>query len=342
MSLRVGLLYNLKSERPQEEEEPPDADAELDSVETISAITQALIWAGHEVIPIEADLEAYAKLRDTRIDVAMNIAEGTRGPSRESQIPAILDMLGIPYTGSGVLTLAVSLDKPVTKKLFQYHGVPTPRFVTVPQGKGIPNFDLNYPLFVKPAREGSSKGITPASRVNTELELVRQVEAIHRLYKQDALVEEFIEGREFTVGILGNDNPYMLPIGEICFNEVPEEHKGIYTHKFKTEWNGDKYFLCPAPISEETATLLYDVAYNAYCAVGCVDVARLDIRLSDEGKPYVLEINPLPGLCPRSSDLPRMAAAAGLSYNILINAILNYTLQRYGLSPSDHILTRTA
>lgn len=334
MALTVGLLYNLGKGEPPEEGEPPDAHAELDGEHTVAAVAEALRWAGHDVVPMEASSNVWEKLQTQPLDIAFNMTEGVRGGSRESQVPAVLEMLGIPYTGSGVLTLAVSLDKPTSKKLFAYHGVPTPRFRVVPPGKRADLRGLRFPLFVKPAHEGSSMGITPESVCRDRRALDEQVAYVHRYYRQEALVEEFLEGREFTVGIVGNEDPLVLPIMEINFNLCPPEHGAVYSYHFKTEWDADGYYLCPAPVGEDLAALLRKTAQDAFRALGCLDVGRVDIRLGRDDLPQVLEVNPLPGLTPAFSDLPRVALAAGIPYERLVNLILDAALERYGLVPA--------
>ncbi|MGB9867379.1 MAG: D-alanine--D-alanine ligase family protein [Bacillota bacterium] len=328
----VGLLYNLGKYEPPEEGEPPDAHAELDGEGTVLALADAIRWAGHDVVFIEGNLNAYQKLREARIDLAFNICEGLRGESRESHIPAILEMLGIPYVGSGVLTLAVALDKPVAKKIFSFHGIPTPKFAVLHPGDQIDCSNMRFPMFVKPAHEGSSMGVTPRSRVNNQQELEEQVTMIWKFYKQAALVEEFLSGREFTVGVIGNRDPWTLPIMEINFAECPEDHGQIYSRQFKEAWADDKYYMCPAPVSEELAGWLRRTAVEAYKAIGCRDFGRVDLRLDQDGIPNVLEINPLPGMAPGFSDFPRAAEAAGLNYNELVAIILDEAAGRLGLS----------
>ncbi|HHV79267.1 MAG TPA: ATP-grasp domain-containing protein [Firmicutes bacterium] len=328
----VGLLYNLGKYEPPDEGEPPDAHAELDGESTVLALADAIKWGGHEVVFIEGDVCAYAKLREAKIDLAFNICEGLRGESRESHIPAILEMLGIPYVGSGVLTLAVALDKPVAKKIFAYHGIPTPKFRVFEPQDTIDCSGMRFPLFVKPAHEGSSMGVTPNSKVNNEEQLVEQVRMVWRFYKQAALVEEFLTGREFTVGIIGNRIPWTLPIMEINFGECPADHGNVYSRQFKDAWSDDKYYLCPAPVDAELEATLKDTAIKAYTALGCRDFGRVDLRLDADGIPNVLEINPLPGMAPGFSDFPRAAEAGGLSYNELVCTVLDEALKRLGLN----------
>lgn len=332
MGLTVGLLYNLGKYDPPEEGEPPDIHAELDGEGTIVGIAEALRWGGHEVVFIEGNEDAWDTLRRTRIDIAFNICEGLRGASRESHIPAMLEMLGIPYTGSNVLTLALALDKAMAKRIFQQANIPTARFTVFGPNDEVSSRGLRLPLFVKPAWEGSSIGVSPASLVRNEDELVRQVGYITNSYKQPALVEEYLEGREFTVGMIGNATLEMLPIREIRFDHCPAEHGPIYSYQYKSEWDKEEYFPCPADIPAELAARIRAVAVSAFRALECRDVGRVDIRLDADGVPNVIEINPLPGLAPGFSDLPQAAARGGMSYNELINRILDAAVERCGLA----------
>ncbi len=202
--LTVALLYNLKQNAPHAEGEPWDAWNELDSEKTVMGIARALRAGGHEVIEMEGDITLPQKLSHYAVDIAFNTCEGHRGPSREAQIPAVLDALGIPYTGSGVMTMAVSLDKPMTKRVLSFYDLPTPRFQTMLTGDEPLDSRVKFPLFVKPSREGSGIGITAQSICRNARELRAQVRSILQAYHQPALVEEFIDGREFTIGLLGN------------------------------------------------------------------------------------------------------------------------------------------
>lgn len=330
MALTVGLMYNLGKNDPPAEGEPPDANAEFDSETTVVAIAGAIAAAGHSVVRIEGDEDAYGHLRRIRPDIVFNICEGRRGGSRESQIPAILEMLGIPYTGSGILPMAVSLDKAAAKKMFQYHGVSTPAFRAFAPGDPVEWTGLRFPLFVKPANEGSSMGIAPQSKVNTPVELTERVLYIHQAYRQTALVEEFIDGREFTVGMVGNGQMTIFPIMEILFDQVPSEHGNIYSYHFKQKWGEDwSYYRCPAALDEPMESAIKQAAVGAVRALGVCDVARVDLRLGPDGVPYVLEVNPLPGLSPGYSDMVRQAERGGWSYNDLVQGILQTALARY-------------
>ncbi|HSW11114.1 MAG TPA: hypothetical protein VLK32_09450 [Bacillota bacterium] len=331
MGLRVGLLYNLGKDELPAEDEPPDIHAELDGEETIESLTDALRQDGHEVVRVEANEFAWPVLRNGQLDIVFNMAEGLRGESRESHFPAMLEMLGIPYVGSGVLALALSLDKPMAKRVFMAEGIPTPAFEVVEPGAVPGTHHLRYPLFVKPAHEGSSMGIGPESVVYDQSALEQMVAHVHRWYRQPALIEEFLSGREFTVGILGNDEPYFLPIIEVNFEPCPVDHGRVYSYQFKREWDDGKYYLCPAPVTALDAELLRSIALRGSRALGCLDVVRVDLRLDADGVPNVLEVNPLPGMRPGFSDLPRMAEVAGMTYPELVNRILEEAMIRHGL-----------
>lgn len=326
----VGVMFNLKGD-PPDDAEPPDSHAELDSESTVDAVAEALRAYGHDVYLIEGNDAAYLKLLQRRLDIVFNMCEGLRGESRESHIPSILEMLGIPYTGSGVLTLAMTLDKPLTKKVLSFHGIPTPKFRVYEPGDRVYGRGLEFPVFAKPAHEGSSMGITPNCRCEDLPQLRAQVERLWDLYKQPVLVEEYLPGQEFTVGILGNMKPVIFPVMEINFDAIPKEHGRIYSRQFKTDWYDDVYYLCPAPISPELESKIKDTAFKTYRILGCRDLARVDLRLDSKGVPNVLEVNPLPGMAPGFSDYPRIAEKGGWSYTELVNGILETALRRYNL-----------
>ncbi len=331
MSLKIALLANLKKNAPHYPGEPKDRWSELDSERTMEAITAALREGGHEVTFIEGDKRLYHKLERGNFDIAFNICEGHRGDARESQVPAILEMLGLPYTGSKVLSLALTLDKSMAKRILASHGLPTPRFQVFESPYDPLDPALRYPLFVKPSREGTGMGISKDSVVRDEGELRAQVCWLMETYREPALVEEYIKGREITVGLLGNERPHIFPPLEVDLTPCPPEEGEIYTSHIKSELYDSPRYLCPAPLTDGQTEELGRLAVAAFRALDCLDVARVDFRLdADDGdKPYILEINPLPGLCPGVSDLVMQAEADGMSHAELINAILNEALERY-------------
>ncbi len=339
--LKIALLANLKTNAPHRPREPRDRWSELDSERTVEAITSALREGGHEVTFLEGDKDLYRKLERGRFDIAFNICEGHQGDARESQVPAILEMLGIPYTGSKVLCLALTLDKPMAKRILVSHGLPTPPFQVFESPYDPLDSNLRYPLFVKPSREGTGMGISSNSIIHDEGGLRHQVRWVIETYQEPALVEEYIEGREITIGLLGNEQLHIFPPLEVDFSPCPAEERGIYTSRIKSELYDLPRYLCPAPLTDAQRKELGRLAVVAFQALNCLDMARVDFRLDahDSENPYILEINPLPGLCPGVSDLVIQAEADGMSHAQLINAILNEALKRYpqlaSRAPSD-------
>jgi D-alanine-D-alanine ligase len=333
--VKIALTYNLKK---NDENKPADYFSECDSEETINAIVAALKVRGHNVEPIDVE---YPKLvsyfRKNRVDMVFNIAEGIKGKFRESEVPAILDYLDIPYTGSNSFSLALALNKSLTKKILKAENIPTPDFQTFIRGDEELRPELKFPLIVKPNREGSAKGIDKTNVVRTRSELYEKIREVITVYRQEALVEEFIEGRELTVGILENGKVSILPVLEIDFSNCRNSGEYFYSWKMK-EFQGNAemgltpVFHCPAKLSAETEKKVKEVALKTHRAVGCFDLSRTDIRLDKLNTPYVLEINPLPGLNPKDSNFPAMAYAAGMKYEDLIEAILLSASERKRLN----------
>jgi D-alanine-D-alanine ligase len=350
--MHVALLANLKKNAPTWPGISPDYWDDLDSEETVEAISSALTSRGHHVTFLEGDATLYDNLRQVKPDICFNICEGHFGDGREAQVPAILEMLRIPYTGSRVLTLALALDKPMTKRVLTYHGLPTPPFQTIERVNEPLDPDLKFPLFVKPSREGTGMGVSAESIVQDEAQLRSQLPRIFERYNQPALVEHYIEGREVTVGVVGNlTGPVarrvpedeaaprilrgldFLPPLEVNMAEYPEEEAGLYTSRMKVELAHEFRYFCPAPLSEAQVEDLNWYTAATFRVIGCCDVARVDFRLdaSDNDQPYILEVNPLPGLNPGYSDLCLEATAYGWTYEELVNRILGEAIKRYGL-----------
>jgi D-alanine-D-alanine ligase len=294
----------------------------------------------HSVTMIEADENFFERVRNARPEIVFNIAEGLNGVSREAQVPAMLDMLRIPYSGSDPLTLAVCLDKSRTKEILSHHGVPTARFRVVEAMDELPGIGLTPPAMVKPLHEGSSKGIFDSSLVRDPKELGRAVEKVLFEYRQPALVEEFLPGREFTVGILGNaPGLLVLPAVEIRFDSLPEGVNHIYSYEAKWIWdrsdNPLQIFECPARLEPALRDEIAGICSRAYRILRCRDWSRIDVRLDAEGRPHIIEVNPLPGILPNPEDnscLPKAARAAGIPYNTLIQSALGFAAVRHGLA----------
>ncbi len=339
--MRIGYTYNMKKGDAEESPDPPgstaEAQAEWDDAETIQAVIDALS-EHHEVIPIDAAEQPYEILRDTRPDIVFNMAEGSSGACREGQIPAILEYLNIPYTASDPLTLNICLDKARAKEILAFHGLPTARFRVV-STKNFSFNSLHYPLIVKPLFEGSSIGIRNDSLVRTRQEMRERVSWLIDSYREPALVEEFLSGREFTVAILGNgQESRVLPIVEIKFGSLPKGVNPIYSYEAKWIWDDCCHpldiFECPARLTPELKTEIERICLEAYRVLRCRDWCRIDVRLDGAGRPHIIELNPLPGILPRpenNSCFPKAARAAGMSYSQLINAVLDIACRRYGM-----------
>jgi D-alanine-D-alanine ligase len=336
--MRIALTYNLKE---KDDTKPPDYFSEFDSQETINAIITALQAKGHLVEAVNASSpELFSYLRKNRVlfDMVFNIAEGKFGKYRESEIPALLDCLNIPYTGSNTLSLALALNKALTKKILKAENIPTPEFQVFKTGKEELIPKLDFPLIVKPNLEGSAKGINLSNVVHSKDSLFRKIHEIISDYKQEALVEEFIEGKELTVGILESVKTTILPILEIDFSSCKHSGEYFYSWRMK-EFQGNKEmglvptFHCPARLDKQVEAKVKETALKTHHAVGCFDISRTDIRLSQDNIPYVLEINPLPGLNPQESNFPIMAYAAGMKYEDIIESIvMSASKRRKGLN----------
>lgn len=326
--LRVGFTYNVKRVKPTMDA-AEDSEAEYDSPATLKAISDAIASWGHEVVELEANQELPSLLISTPLDLVFNIAEGLKGRNRESQVPALLELLDIPYTGSDPATLSIALDKALAKKIVRQHGIATPTFQLMTTGKEklLKDFE-SFPLIVKPVAEGSSKGIVPKSVCQNEQELREVVRELVTKYQQPALIEQYIGGREFTVGLLGERRPKALPPMEIVFLDNAEQTP-VYSFQHKLDWNDRIRYDVPAKLDPAQIDRLKSAARGAFMALGCRDVARIDFRMDDRGRMYFLECNPLPGLTPGWSDLVLIAQGAGMDYRTLIGEIMAGAVRRY-------------
>jgi D-alanine-D-alanine ligase len=331
--MRIGLSYDIKGSVRLQGTQPEDALEEYDSPETVNGIAAAIESLGHATVRLGGGQEFLRQVVEERVDLVFNISEGLgtyRG--REAQVPSVLEMLGIPYSGSDPLSLAVSLDKALTKRLVGIAGVTTPEWrcisnieeLEAQSWEGFP-----FPAFVKPAYEGSSKGIRLSSKVENEHDLWDIVHRILDQYKQPALVEQFIEGDEITVGIIGNKPPEVVGVMRVLYKCAQPGF--IYSLEVKRDWEKLVDYECPARLSAQVTREIERAALKSFEVLGCRDVSRVDFRVSPEGKPFFLEINPLPGLNPYYSDLPIMARKVGISYQRLISRILGVALERCSL-----------
>lgn len=321
----VGLTYDLRSVYLAQGYSEC-AVAELDAEETVESLAQALASHGHCVVRIGTAKELCARLcAGERWDIVYNIGEGMHGRAREAQIPCILDAFRIPYTCSDALVCAVTLDKALTKRIVRDAGVSTPQFALVHTREDAHACALRYPLFVKPVAEGTGKGITTDSLVATSDRLADICTQIYHEYGQAALVEEYLPGREFTVGIIGTGNNARV-IGTMEIAMRDKDTEPVYSYDIKEEYA--LHCVYSTPPMDTVRAAVEECAYRAYRALECRDVGRVDIRLDAQGTPHFMEINVLPGMHPVDSDLPMIATRAGISYSELVGMILASAVAR--------------
>jgi D-alanine-D-alanine ligase len=356
LAVRIGFAFNLKPTNPSPAEGPtqapeaaaspetsnrslsarglrsdlpqPDLYAEWDEPETIDAVERALSGLG-KVIRLEADADFPRRVMAAKPDFVFNIAEGLYGVNREAHVPAICEFLGIPYHASDPLTLSLALHKGRAKEILAYHGVPTAPFIVANSRADARNVNLPFPLFAKPALEGSSKGITVRSLCANRAKLVSVVGDLLDVYQEPVLIETYLPGPEFTVAIIGNGRETRcLPIVGMNFNELPPGAPPIYGYEAKWLWDTPErpldMFECPARIPKELTREVRAAALAAYRVLGCRDWSRVDIRCDATGRPMVVEVNPLPGILPNPQDnscFPKAGRAAGMSYDELIQTV---------------------
>jgi D-alanine-D-alanine ligase len=320
----VGITYDLRDDYLSLGYSEEDT-AEFDSPVTIAAIEDALQQMGHQVDRIGNLHSLVSRLANGEMwDIVFNIAEGMHGFAREAQIPALLEGYDLPCTFSDALTLSVCLHKARTKQVLQTCGIATPSFAIVEKQQDAEKVQLQLPLFAKPVAEGTSKGVTGASIIKAKDELVMMCCDLLKKFKQPVLVERFLPGREFTVGIVGTGSwAKVLGIMEVCLGDNAEQ--GAYTFENKEEYENRVHYRL---VTDSAAQASADVALAAWCALGCRDAGRVDMRLDEHGNPSVIEINPLPGLNPERSDLPILCALSGIGYSELISMILDSALRR--------------
>jgi len=329
MGKMIGITYDLKSDWQCDADDPTDINAEFDKPETIERVIAALERGGHTVRRIGNINSLLKQIDNLDVDIVFNMCEGATGRNRESQVPVLLEMKGIPFVGADGLTLAATLDKVVAKKLFISDGIPTPRFFEIKNSDDLEKLNIiGFPLMVKTRHEGSSKGISQQSRVEDMEGLKRQVDMINRTYGQPALVEEFIKGTEFTVAVLGNDNPQAMPVVQVSIDGSVDLGDQFYAHDRIA--SDSLQYICPAEISDDLTQRIQALAVRVYKCVECRDFGRVDFRVDEQGNPYVLEINPLPSLDVQDvfNIFPN---ALGSDYDATVNRVVDFALARYGL-----------
>jgi D-alanine-D-alanine ligase len=330
--VRIGIAYDMKDDAPAAGSESDDASEEYDPPETIDALARTIEDLGHETVRLGGGRDFLRAVVDADVDLVFNIAEG-RGVhrSREAQVPSVLEMLGIPYTGSDPLTLAVGLDKAVAKRIVASHGVSTPWSLLAHSLDEVLSAGPNaftYPLVVKPTYEGSSKGVRADSKVGEWASLVHMVALITQEYRQPALVERFVPGREVTVGIVGHADPRVVGVMEVVPNTGLDDGF-MYTLEVKRNYRAVVRYDCPPRMAPAVIEAIEREALAAFQALGCRDVARLDFRVTPASEPVFIEANPLPGMG-SYSDLPIMAGLRGWSFSRLVEEILSSAIERTG------------
>ncbi|MEW5801941.1 MAG: D-alanine--D-alanine ligase [bacterium] len=320
----IGITYDLRDDYLAEgygEEET----AEFDSSITIEAIEQALQESGYETDRIGHVKSLVQRLaRGDRWDMIFNIAEGLRGFGREAQIPALLDAYDIPYTFSDPMVLSLALHKGITKRIIRDLGIPTPDFAIIETEDDLSRVNLSFPLFAKPVAEGTGKGITAASKIRTKAELDAVCQRLLREYTQPVLVETFLPGREFTVGIIGTGQDARA-IGTLEIILLHNAEPDVYSYANKEVWEGKVEYRL---VNDAMAIDVQAVALAAWRGLGCRDAGRIDLRADTHGKPCFMEVNPLAGLRPHHSDLPILGALLGITYRELIAQIMRSALKR--------------
>ena len=344
-SSKDGLIREFQTQRVGvSHKATEDLFAEGDSMETLEAVMGALSSLGHTVNGIEADNGALKNLSDSKPDLVMNIAEGLTGDFRESYIPLLCERLGIPYTGSDPLTLGICLNKIRTKEILMAHQIPTPPFQVFFPGESVNTDHLLFPSIVKPAAEGSSKGIDNSSVVSDPIPAKELI--IEKLikYNQPVIAESFLSGAEYTVALWGNhDKVEVLPIVAISFEDLPEGAWPMYSYEAKWIWDVPEQplqiFQCPAVMSETLKDRIESLAKRVYSIFGIRDWCRIDIRLDADGVPNILELNPLPGILPKPEDnscFPKAARTAGYSYEQMIGRLIAIACKRLNIKEGIH------
>jgi D-alanine-D-alanine ligase len=323
--MKIGLTFDLRSWYLDRGYSMEDT-AEFDKQDTIDAIDNSLVNMGFETDQIGNCFQLVEALSaGKKWDMVFNIAEGLYGDGRESAVPSILDQYRIPYVFSGPVVLGISLNKHLTRLIVSYAGIPVSPGMLISHPKDIERCNLEYPLFIKPVSEGTGKGITEKNLVSSKQELRELAEYILKRFDQPALVEEYLPGREFTVGIIGSDDEAVAIGGmEIeCRDQLP------YSVQFKENY---EIYCRYIPMADEFSYECKSVALNVWKALGCVDAGRVDVKADRNGKMCFMEVNPLAGLHPVHSDLPILSGMAGINYQSLIEMIMHSALKRHNLT----------
>ncbi len=327
--MKIGLTYDLRNDYLAEgysEEET----AEFDRPDTIQAIDAALQELGYQTDRIGNAKRLVERLaQGDRWDLVFNVAEGLHGVAREAQVPAILDVYAIPYTFSDPLVLALAMHKNLTKTVVEQAGILTPAFALVTEPGEIDAVKLPFPLFAKPVAEGTSKGVTAASKIADRQALRQVVTELLDQFRQPVLVETFLSGREFTVGLTGTGTEAEV-VGTVEINLLPGADAEVYSYLNKEQCEELVRYTLVRPHDDPLVERVNDMALAVWRLLRCRDGGRVDIRCDAQDQPHFLEANPLPGLHPQHSDLPILCGFMGIPYLGLIDRIVRSARQRIG------------
>jgi D-alanine-D-alanine ligase len=335
--MNIAFLYNVRHRYPDPKNPKTLREADFDDPETTELQIKYLRKLGYKIFPIEADEKAYLKLYrlKNKIDLVFNFSEGMHGADREAQLPAMLEMLELPYTGSAPLAQAIILDKSKTKDILIANKIPTLPYQLMKSKNDKLKESLKFPLIVKPLSEGSSAGITNKSVVHDAKSLYKQVEYISLTFGERSLIEPYLEGREFSVAMIGNP-PKILPILESDHSMLPKKYMPFDSLEVKWFYEiatSGKHLKCPAKISQALENKINKICLNLWNAIGVRDWCRIDIRCDKQENPYVLEVNSPPGCTPPEHDpasyFPLIARSMGINYESLLKMIIETAVARY-------------
>lgn len=327
--MRIGIAFDLRSDfEAPPPGSPDDLLEEYDSDSTIEAIATALRAQGHDPVRYGGGRRFLERVLEDPPDLVFNIAEGRGSRSREAHVPAACEMLGIPFTHADPLTCALTLDKGLTKRVVASAGLPTPAFQVIERADEPRDPALRFPLIVKPAFEGSSVGVRRSSRVVDDDSLRAEIERVASGYREPVLIEEFCAGLEMTIGVLGTGSDARAIGALAILPRLVVQSEFVYSLEVKRDWEWEVEYACPPPVEPGILRRAEEIALRAHRVLGCRDVSRVDLRLDAGGQPQFIEINPLPGLNPRTGDLCILASKVGLAYESLIDEIVRSALRR--------------
>ncbi|NLN15342.1 MAG: ATP-grasp domain-containing protein [Tissierellia bacterium] len=326
--MKIAIVTDKSREKyiPLEEAQLEDKQKN----ETLASIKK-ILSKKYECIDLVLDDDIIKTLKEEKVDLVFNLCNGIEGESKLAQFPAMLEYANIPYTSSSILGHALAINKIYASTIFQANGINTPKFIPIYSVDDLEGLDIKFPILIKPSDEGSSRGIHQDSLVFNKEQLVEKVKDSLETYTPPIMLNEFIEGREFSIGIIGNgDDVTILPIQEIDLSNLPDNLLKFYSFEIKSYYKSHTVYHIPARLTDEEKKAMEEAALKAYKALGLRDYARVDVILKD-GIPYVLEINSLPGLMENKSSLYRMSEATELGYEGLIFKIIDVARKRYGI-----------